>query len=863
MRSQKLVGTVVALFLSLMVVACTSTPATPMPTATLTLRAVPPTHMPTATFRPTAIVAPVETWPREVQLVGQIPLRSLPAVGHNPQAVAALGNRVYVANRNTNNVSVIEDGKVSAVIAVGTGPMAIAADEKTRLVYVANEGDDSISFLSQDRVLRTVPAPKSPACLVAWDGRLYAGGRGENVLAVLDGITGERIATVPLKASIGILALAVNPQSGRVYASTYDSVQIVDARSLKAIGSLQRQVYLTLGADAASDRFFIAEYDAQTGTQYLLAFDASGQKELGRARIGGDPRGMAVDSAIERIYVANSWSNDVSVVDGRSLRVITTMPVGLRPLAVAVDAEHRVYVVSSESDNVTMIDGQTLRMLGVVPLAMLPSGMAVHPVTGRLYVACASTNSVFVVQGREVAQEVPVGLHPTEVAISADGGQLFVLNHVSGDLSILSTEENRVLKTVSVAEQPQGLAVASQTGQVFVSDLVLDLTGERVLRQTVLTAGYPPSTVKPVQIAVDARVGRAFMVASNGIPGSNSGLVVYVVDLRSGELVPGMVGGLSTTALALDSEGQRVFSTAGRFGRFQLIVNDTVSLKQTDVVDLPSHPAALAYNPATHHVFICLNPGPDQAGRVAPELWVLDSRGWGTVGRFALPEALYWSIDPYDLAVDTSRGWVYVADRQRGVVHVLRDTPLPPPPSPTPTKTPTPWPTLTPQRKPTATKPVEPTCQQMPAASFNAYWSADRSLRLILGCPKAEARSGLMAEQAFERGYMVWREADRTIFVFYNDGLWRSFPDRWQEGMPEHACEWPAPNGLQQPKRGFGLVWCSQPGVKEGLGWALEEERGYTNEWQTFGGGEMILCRGRSVVYALFHDGTFRQFLLH
>jgi hypothetical protein len=65
---------------------------------------------------------------------------------------------------------------------------------------------------------------------------------------------------------------------------------------------------------------------------------------------------------------------------------------------------------------------------------------------------------------------------------------------------------------------------------------------------------------------------------------------------------------------------------------------------------------------------------------------------------------------------------------------------------------------------------------------------------------------------------------------------------------------------MLQPRRGFGLVWCVEEGVKEGLGWALDEEQGYTNEWQTFERGEMIISGAAQVIYALFADGSFLEY---
>jgi hypothetical protein len=99
--------------------------------------------------------------------------------------------------------------------------------------------------------------------------------------------------------------------------------------------------------------------------------------------------------------------------------------------------------------------------------------------------------------------------------------------------------------------------------------------------------------------------------------------------------------------------------------------------------------------------------------------------------------------------------------------------------------------------------------------------------------------------------------------VLYGDGVWRSFHDRWSEGMPEFSCEASPPDDLQQPKRGFGLVWCVEEGVKEGLGWAADGERGHDGMWQPFEHGQMIISRMHPRIYALFDDGTYGEYSTH
>jgi len=830
--------------------ACAPSPTVSPPTR----RAKTPTGAPTATSVPTATALPSPTLPTEPQIIGEITLRPLPGVGRGPQAIAVLDGRVYVANRSSDNVSVIEDGEVVEIIAVGDAPVAAVADPETGLVYVANERDHSISIISGDQVVATVPAPKDPSCLAVLDGCLYAGGRADNVLAVLDGTTGEAIDSVALKGHIGILALAVNPATRLLYASVYDSVQVVELDSLTVVGQLVDDVYVTLGVNPIAGAFFASDYDAKANTHYLVKYAAFGQKELGRTPIGGDPRGMAVDPQTGHIYVANSWSNDVSVIDAGTLRLLATVPVGLRPVDVAVGEDGQVYVADANSDNVAVIDGESNQFSHVVPLSIIPQGMAIHPDTGRLYVACASTNSVFVIEGEQAVDEIHVGLCPTELALTPDGTGLFVLNRAGGNLMLISTIDNHIVNTTAIGRLPRGLATAPQTGQVHVSDAVLDAEGQHILQRMELLSLYD-SPVKPVHIQLDDRSGRAFVVASNGIPGSNSGLIVYVIDLSSGKRVQASIGGLSMTGLALDFEGQRIFSTAGRFGHYQLIVNDLRSYEQTATLDLPGYPAALAYNPETYHLFICLTPSSNPAIGPGAEMWILDSRGLGAVTQIPLPGEPE-SMDRYEIAVDVSRGYVYIADAQRGTVIVLRDVSLPPPPSPTPTDTPTPYPL------PSATARVVPqlSCQHTPGAPFGPRWTGDTLLRTSLGCPVDDVQGGFMAEQTFEHGHMLWHEVDQAIFVFSDDGTWRSYPDQWREGMQEHSCEGSPPDSLLQPKRGFGLVWCEQNGVKGGLGWATDEEGGDISAWQVFEHGQMMSSGTRAVIYALFKDGTFTEY---
>lgn len=102
-------------------------------------------------------------------------------------------------------------------------------------------------------------------------------------------------------------------------------------------------------------------------------------------------------------------------------------------------------------------------------------------------------------------------------------------------------------------------------------------------------------------------------------------------------------------------------------------------------------------------------------------------------------------------------------------------------------------------------------------------------------CPGAPSQLSVQAEQTFERGRMVWVAGQDRIYVVFEDGLiptWAQYPDNFVEGDLELDETLVAPPGLQQPVRGFGLVWRSNPRVQDRLGWATTPEISFEGMFQ-------------------------------
>ena len=99
-----------------------------------------------------------------------------------------LPGRAYVANRTSNNVTVIDtttNTVLGAPIPVGSGPLAVGVDPTVHRAYVANNGSDNVVVLRKKNgsILRTYGAGKDPFG-IAFDGvNIWVANSGDNTVS--------------------------------------------------------------------------------------------------------------------------------------------------------------------------------------------------------------------------------------------------------------------------------------------------------------------------------------------------------------------------------------------------------------------------------------------------------------------------------------------------------------------------------------------------------------------------------------------------------------------------------------------------------------------------------------------------------
>lgn len=113
------------------------------------------------------------------------------------------------------------------------------------------------------------------------------------------------------------------------------------------------------------------------------------------------------------IYIADSGSNDVSVIPSGQVAVTTVVPVGARPVMVATNANgNKAYVVNHDDNTLTVLGTQDNSVIGTIS----------------------------------------VGAQPIWAVMSDDGVDVFVVNQGEGTVSVIDTTLDRVICTPPTPE---------------------------------------------------------------------------------------------------------------------------------------------------------------------------------------------------------------------------------------------------------------------------------------------------------------------------------------------------------------------------------------------------------------------------
>lgn len=310
-------------------------------------------------------------------------------------------------------------------------------------------------------------------------------------------------------------------------------------------------------------------------------YAATGSGRFSRA-VAGDP---------ERVYVPNSESNSVDVIDPATFRIVAHFPVGSYPQHITPSWNLRwLYVDNTAGDYLTVVDPRTGR----------PSGRTI-PVTDpyNLYFTPDGSKAIVVAESYQrldfrdphtwrLVKSVPIpAAGPDHLDFSADGRSLLVSTEFSGHVFRVSTVTLRVTGRVSVGGLPVDVRLSPDGSRYYVANQgiggVSVIDAARMRRVAFIRTG---AGAHGFAVSRDARS----LYVSNRLAGT-----ISVISFASRRVVATWRVGGSPDMMQVSPDGRQLWVT----NRFDATVSviDTLTGKVLHVIRVGSSPHGLAFFP--------------------------------------------------------------------------------------------------------------------------------------------------------------------------------------------------------------------------------------------------------------------------
>jgi YVTN family beta-propeller protein len=298
-------------------------------------------------------------------------------VGANPNGVVfnPNNNKLYVAVTNASVVRVLDATKntIIANISVPGNPFSLALNPRTNLIYVTNSGTKNMSVINSATDMVTaainIHATTFGVAVNPMTNMIYTGSFDDDILSVINGTTNKVLPPTDPSLTYGTTGIdnaysvAVDPLTNTVYVGAYHGLKatralfsIVNGKTSLVVGNL------TINAP----RLTALVVDPNTGLVYIAnpiqnlvhIYDPSKKALVANITATG---AWALALNQKTLYVTNSASNRVTVINIATNAVLGTFQVGNAPSGIALNTGTRtVYVTNAKDGTVLAIDASTV-----------------------------------------------------------------------------------------------------------------------------------------------------------------------------------------------------------------------------------------------------------------------------------------------------------------------------------------------------------------------------------------------------------------------------------------------------------------------------------------------------------------------
>ncbi len=328
-----------------------------------------------------------------------------------------------------------------------------------------------------------------------------------------------------------------------------DTVSVIDLVNLRSDRVVQAGQQPTgVAASPTRNEVYIVNSGRGNSNGSLSILNTESNHILTTIPLHRQPYFVSVDAEGKRAYVANSGSNNISVIDLDRRREIAVAGAGEQPGLAVISPDSRSLVATNRgsgsisiyavSDDAT----QPLRLRTVLEGCPGATDAVILPDSSKAFIACSSGHQVMAIQlattasaatapatitpdaatpARPAAKDLlldllDVGKTPVHLAMKPDGGEIFVSNFDGNSISEIDTSANEVGGTYMIGEHPVRGIVSADNSTLWVANFGADSVSaysidDGKVTDNVRTGSAPDalalSAAGNLLLAVDSRSG--------------------------------------------------------------------------------------------------------------------------------------------------------------------------------------------------------------------------------------------------------------------------------------------------------------------------------------------------------------------
>jgi phospholipase C len=266
-----------------------------------------------------------------------------------------------------------------------------------------------------------------------------------------------------------------------------------------------------------------------------------------------NPYGIAATPDGSKVYVTESGTNLVSVINTSTNKVTSTIVVGIYPHGVTITPDGSTAYVANTGPNtgpggsefVTVIDVNDDTATGTVTVGEAPQVVTVSPDGSLVFVTCADGVYVITASNGKVRKAHDDLRDPHGVTVTPDGSLAYVADSRNDRVVVLDTTTLRRVATIGVGRTPWSTAFTADGSSAYVTNAnddtvsVIDTSARNVAQTIALGAGnHIPTAI--VMSAADTAWVTGNASSSVAVIDASSNKVVETIAIGLGDAPTGI-----------------------------------------------------------------------------------------------------------------------------------------------------------------------------------------------------------------------------------------------------------------------------------------------------------------------------------